>query len=544
MNIIIIGGVAGGMSAATRARRMNEHANITVLEKGGFISFANCGLPYHLGGTIPDESKLLVTTAAAVRERFRIDARVGHEVTSIDRKAKTVTATNLRTGESMTLAYDRLILATGAVPIIPPVENARARNVFSLRSVEDTRAIMEYLVGKSPKRVAIIGGGFIGLEMAEQMRHRGLEVTLIEKFAHVLPPLDPEMASMVSDELRRNGVTVHEGNGLKSLEGDSAKVTAVVLDDGTRVLADFVVMSIGVRPNTALAKEAGLEIGPTGGVKVDAWGRTSDPTIFAVGDMAEIEHGVTGKQTRIPLAGPANRDGRLAGEHAATDTSPRLPPAVGTAIVKVFDLSAGVTGLSEKAAHAEGLDVDTAYTISNHHSGYYPGAVPIQLKLVYEKGTGRVLGAQAVGKEGVDKRIDVIATTLHFKGTIDDLTELDLAYSPQFGSAKDPVHIAGFVASNQQRGISPGIRGGDLTNEVRIDVRTPTEFAEGSLPGAINLPLDQLRDHLAELDPTRPAVTFCKIGQRGYVAQRILLQRGFRSVMNLKGGYTFFRGEK
>jgi NADPH-dependent 2,4-dienoyl-CoA reductase/sulfur reductase-like enzyme/rhodanese-related sulfurtransferase len=538
MNIVIVGGVAGGMSAATRARRMNEHASITVIEKGGFISFANCGLPYYLGGTITDESKLLITTPDAVRSRFRIDVRVRHEVTRIDRSKRTVEVLDHDSGKSSTLPYDKLILATGAIPIIPPIDNVRAKNVFVLRSVEDTQAIWNHLTILKPTRIAIIGGGFIGLEMAEQMKHRGLDVTLVEKNAHVLPPLDSEMAEMLDEELVRKGVKVFTGNGLKALEGAPDRVNAVILDDGTRVETDLVVMSIGVRPNVGLAKEAGIDLGNSGAVRVDAHGRTNDPAIYAVGDMTEIVHGVTKQPVRIPLAGPANRHGRLAGEHAATGESARFPAAMGTAIVKVFDLAAGITGLSEKAARAEGFEIDTAYVIVNNHVGYYPGATPVHLKLVYEKASGRVLGAQALGKDGVDKRLDVIATTLHFGGTVHDLTELDLAYSPQYGAAKDPVHMAGFVATNQQRGIGPSVRATDLTGELKLDVRSPGEFASGSIPGAINIPLDDLRERLADVDPDREIVTFCKVGQRGYVAQRILQQRGYSKVRNLKGGLT------
>lgn len=543
MNIVIVGGVAGGMSAATRARRMNEHANITVLERGGFISFANCGLPYYLGGTITDESKLLITTPDAVRSRFRIDVRVKHEVTRIDRKSKIVEVVDHVSGKSITFPYDRLILATGAIPIMPPIDNVRAKNVFVLRSIEDTQAIWNQLTNLKPARIAIIGGGFIGLEMAEQMKHRGLDVTLIEKNAHVLPPLDSEIAAMLDDELKRQGVRVFAGNGLKGLEGSPDRVDAVVLDDGTRVKTDLVIMSIGVRPNVGLAKEAGLDLGASGGVKVDAHGRTNDPAIYAVGDMVEIVHGVTKQPVRIPLAGPANRHGRLAGEHAATGESAGFPAAMGTAIVKVFDLAAGITGLSEKVARAEGFEIDTAYVIVNNHVGYYPGATPVHLKVVYEKASGRVLGAQAVGKDGVDKRLDVIATTLHFGGTVHDLTELDLAYSPQFGAAKDPVHMAGFVATNQQRGIGPSIRATDLAGELKLDVRSAGEFAGGSITGAVNIPLDDLRERLAEVDPNREIVTFCKVGQRGYVAQRILQQRGYAKVRNLKGGLTIASNE-
>jgi NADPH-dependent 2,4-dienoyl-CoA reductase/sulfur reductase-like enzyme/rhodanese-related sulfurtransferase len=537
--IVIIGGVAGGMSAATRARRANEHATITVLEKGGFISFANCGLPYHLAGRIKDESSLLVTTPQKVKERFDIDARVHSEATHIDRKARLVHVADLAAGRSYTLPYDKLILAPGASAIVPPIDHVRAGNVFLLRSMEDTRAVRAWLAEKAPKSAAIIGAGFIGLEMAEALRDRGLDVTLIEKNGHVLPPLDREMAQPVQAELQKHGVRVIVGDGLKSLHAaEGGLVNAVETEAGVRVPADLVLLSIGVRPNTKLAVEAGLAIGPSGAIAVDALQRTSDPDIYAVGDAAEVTHGVTGKPVRVPLAGPANRQGRLAGEHAATGSAPPAGRVLGTAIVQVFDLSVALTGLSETAARAAGLEIDVAYASPNHHAGYYPGAQGMRLKLVYDRGSGRVLGAQGVGGAGVDKRIDVVATAMHFNGTIDDLAGLDLAYAPQYGSAKDALHIAAMVAQNQRRSIMPAVAPSELNGQTLVDVRTPEEFARGSLPGAVNIPVDQLRGRLAELDRSRPVVTFCQVGQRGYVGQRILLQHGFADVKNLKGGYS------
>ena len=542
LRIVIVGGVAGGMSAATRARRMNEDATVTVLEKGGFISFANCGLPYHLAGRIASEEKLLVTTPEKVRRRFGIDARVGHEALRIDRAEKEVEVLDHVAGRTYTLAYDKLILAPGAVPIVPPLEHVRAPNVFLLRSMEDTRAVRRWLEEHGPKSAVIVGAGFIGLEMAEALRERGLDVTLVEKVGHVLPPLDAEMATAVREELARHGVRVITGNGLKSLHASAeGLVDGVETEDGTRVPADMVLLSIGVRPNTALAAAAGLAIGPSGAVAVDAWQRTSDPDVYAVGDAAEVTHGVTGKPARVPLAGPANRQGRLAGEHAATGSAPPAGKVLGTAIVQVFGLSVGLTGLGEAAAKAAGFDADAAYVLPAHHAGYYPGAKPVRIKLVYERPTGRVLGAQAVGEAGVDKRLDVIATAMHFGGTIDDLAALDLAYAPQFASAKDAVHVAGMVAQNQRRGVMPTVSPPCLDGEQLLDVRTPAEFAAGTLRGAVNIPVDELRGRVAELDPDRPTVTFCQVGQRGYVAQRILRQHGFTRVSNLKGGYDLAR---
>mgnify|MGYP001057051339 FL=1 len=536
MRIVIVGGVAGGMSAATRARRMNEQAEIIVLEKGGYISFANCGLPYYLGGQIQQEKKLLVTTPPQVAARFNIDARVHQEVTHIDRAQRQVTVRDLKQNRTYTLAYDKLILATGATPIIPRIEHVHAPNVFLLRSMEDTEAVRDWLERQQPRSVAIVGAGFIGLEMAEAMHHRGLHVTVIEKASHALPPLDAEMAVPVHAELKRHGVELITGTGLASLEATGEHVGAVVLEDGRRIEADMVLLSIGVRPNTKLAADAGLEIGPTGGIVTDEVQRTSDPDIYAVGDAVQVVHGVTGQAARIPLAGPANRQGRTAGEHAATGQAPPSGRVLGTAIVKVFDLTVATTGLSERDARRHGYDLDTAYVVPSHHAGYYPGAEPMRIKLVYEAASGRVLGAQAVGGEGVDKRIDVIATAIHFGGTVDDLAGLDLAYAPPFGAAKDPVHMAAFVAQNQRRSLARGLTVAELSGAQLIDVRNPQEYARGSLPNAINIPLDELRERLGEIDPARPAVVFCQVGQRGYVAQRILEQRGYTQVCNLKGG--------
>lgn len=536
MRIVIVGGVAGGMSAATRARRMNEQAEIIVLEKGGYISFANCGLPYYLGGQIQQEKKLLVTTPPQVAARFNIDARVHQEVTHIDRANRQVTVRDLKQNRTYTLAYDKLILATGATPIIPRIEHVHAPNVFLLRSMEDTEAVRDWLERQQPRSVAIVGAGFIGLEMAEAMHHRGLHVTVIEKASHALPPLDAEMAVPVHAELKRHGVELITGTGLASLEATGEHVGAVVLEDGRRIEADMVLLSIGVRPNTKLAADAGLEIGPTGGIVTDEVQRTSDPDIYAVGDAVQVVHGVTGQAARIPLAGPANRQGRTAGEHAATGQAPPSGRVLGTAIVKVFDLTVATTGLSERDARRHGYDLDTAYVVPSHHAGYYPGAEPMRIKLVYEAASGRVLGAQAVGGEGVDKRIDVIATAIHFGGTVDDLAGLDLAYAPPFGAAKDPVHMAAFVAQNQRRSLARGLTVAELSGAQLIDVRNPQEYARGSLPNAINIPLDELRERLGEIDPARPAVVFCQVGQRGYVAQRILEQRGYTQVCNLKGG--------
>ncbi len=540
--IIIIGGVAGGMSAATRARRLNETAHITVLEKGGYISFANCGLPYYLSGKIQTENKLLVTTPDKVRERFAIDVRIRHEVLRIDRRAKAVEVRDLDTGQTMLLPYDKLILATGATPILPAVDHLHAANVFLLRSMEDTQVVHRFLKDRAPQSVAIIGGGFIGLEVAEAMRQRGLEVSLIEKSPHALPPLDDEMARPLEAELRKNGVNLITGVGLKNLRAAGELVDEIELEDGRILPAGMVLLSIGVRPNVALASAAGLTLGASGAIAVDDFQRTSDPDVYAVGDASEALHGVTGLPMRMPLAGPANRQGRLAGEHAATGAAPPRGKVMGTAIVQVFGLTIAITGLGELAAKKAGFDADSAFVHPNDHAGYYPGASPMTIKLIYDRPTGRVLGAQIAGGAGVDKRADVIATLLHFKGTVDDLATLDLAYAPQFASAKDPVHMAAMVAQNQRRAVMPAIPAAEIDGRALIDVRTPAEYAAGALAGAINIPLDDLRARAGELDRAKPTAVYCQAGLRGYIAQRILAGRGFADVVNVKGGYLLARG--
>lgn len=541
--LVIIGGVAGGMSAATRARRLNEKAQITVIEKGGYISFANCGLPYHLGGRIEREEDLLLTNPNKVWKRFRIDARVHEEALSIDRTHKTVSIKRLSDGSVYALPYDKLILAPGATAITPPLPNVEAPNVLQLRSMEDMQRIRHFLKSGSVRHMTIIGGGFIGLEMAESMVERGIQVAVVEKMPRVLPPIDPEMARFVEQELRKHGVSVHSNNGLKALRGNAEKVREVELEDGTVLTTDVVLMSIGVRPNVRLAKEAGLTLGTTGAIEVNQYHQTSDPDIYAVGDASEVVHTVNGKKTRIPLAGPANRQGRLAGEHAVTGQAYPIGTVSGTAIVRVFDLTVAVTGLGEKLARDQGFDIDTAYVIANHHTGYYPGAQPLRIKLIYDKTTGRVLGGQVIGRSGVDKRIDVLATAIQFHATVEQLTTLDLAYAPQFGSAKDPVHLVGFVAMNQRNKISHGVTLDQAAHDLLVDVRTPDEFASGTLPGAINIPLEQLRERIGELDPGKPITVFCQVGQRGYVAERILRQTGFEKVRNLKGGYAMATDE-
>jgi len=536
--LLIVGGVAGGASAATRARRMNERARIVMFEKDEHVSFANCGLPYYLGGEIEDREKLLVARPEMFARRFGIDVRTRHEVMSIDRAAKTVEVQDRTTGRTTTEPYDKLILAPGAAPVVPPIPGVAARGVFTLRNLDDADRIAAAI--PSARRAVVVGGGFVGLEMAEQLRGRGLDVALVELQPHVLPLLDPEMAEPLHREIEGRGVRLELGRGIASIDERDGAAAAVLLTDGTRIDADVVVLGLGVRPNVKLAKDAGIVLGASGGIATNDHMQTSDPDVYAVGDAAEYEYGPTSSHLRVPLAGPANRTGRLAGEHAVTGSARPAPSAWGTAIVRVFGKTAGITGLSEHAAGKAGFDVRAAHVSANSHAGYFPGAEPMVLKLVYEAGSGRVLGAQAVGGEGVDKRLDVIATTLHHHGTVHDLAQLDLSYAPPFGSAKDPVHLAAFVAENdlagQARLVPPGE---DLAAFQVIDVRSADEVRRlplAAAPHARHVELEQLRERLGQFDPSCPTVVACWTGLRSHVAARILAQRGFREVLNLSGG--------
>jgi NADPH-dependent 2,4-dienoyl-CoA reductase/sulfur reductase-like enzyme/rhodanese-related sulfurtransferase len=543
LTIVIVGGVAGGASAATRARRMNEDAEIIVLEKDEYVSFANCGLPYYIGGEIAERDKLLVATPGFLRQRFQLDVRTRHEALSINRTAKTLAVRDLASGETYDLPYDKLILAPGAAPLTPPIEGLRAAGVFTLRNMADTDQIHAAAGASRTQRAAVIGSGYIGLEMVEQLVHRGFEVSLAEVQPQVLPLMDPEMARVLEDELRANGVAVHTGDGLQRILTDSSGAACGVrLQSGAQIDAEMVILGLGVRPQIQLAVEAGLKIGDSGGIATNGWMQTSDPDIYAVGDAAEYPHGPTGGQQRIALAGPANRAGRLAGEHATTGESAPMAPVFGTSVVRVFGMSAGMTGLSASLARRCGLDAASVTIVANHHAGYYPGAAPLTLKLTYAPESGRILGLQAVGREGVDKRLDIVATAMAFQGTVRDLAGLDLAYAPPFGSAKDPIHLAAFAACNHLDGIEEFIDAdADLTGKQVVDVRTAAEVQRVPLTAAthaVNIPLDELRSQLERLDPKAATVVVCGVGLRGHVAARILKQSGFADVRNLSGGAT------
>ena len=532
---LIIGGVAGGMSAATRLRRLDEHAQIIVLERGGHVSFANCGLPYYLGGVIEERSSLLLQTPASLGSRFGLDVRVRTEAVSIDREARTVLARDLATGEETTLRYDALVLSPGATPVRPPIEGGE--RMLTLRDIDDVDAAMAALE-VAPRSALVIGAGFIGLEMVENLAHRGLDVTLVELGDQVLPPLDPEMAAPVADRLRDAGVDVRLSTQVTTLGSDTA-----TLSDGTTVPAEFVLGSIGVRPDTNLAKGAGLELGPRGGIRVDDALRTSDPHIWAIGDAVEKVDAITGEPRLVALAGLANRHGRLAADSIA-GRRVRVREALGTAVVGVMGLTIAATGWNEKLLRSRERDIRVIHTHPASHTGYYPGAETMALKLIVDAATDVILGAQGVGGEGVDKRIDVIATAMAGGITASELADLELAYAPQYSSAKDPVNMLGYVALNAFEGLTPSIQWHELDAAVDagatvVDVRTADEVADGAIPGSVRIPLDDLRSRAGEL-PSGRLIVHCKVGQRGHTAVRLLSQLG-RDAVNLDGGYLTWK---
>ncbi len=537
--LLIVGGVAGGASAAARARRLDENAEIILFERGPDISFANCGLPYHIGGTIAERDKLLVTTPDVMTAKFNIDVRVLSEVVSIDRAKKELAIRDLTSGEEYTEAYDNLILSPGAAPIRPPIPGIDHSNVLTLRNLEDMDRIIKALDGK--RSAAVIGGGYIGLEMAEALREQKYETTLIELAPQVMGPADPEMATVLHQELRLFGVNLKLETSVTAFE-ESARGVDLILSDGDRLNVDVAVLAIGVKPEATLAIDAGLELGPTGGIKVNERMVTSDPSIHAVGDAVEVTDFATRQPALIPLAGPANRQGRIAADNIFGRDS-AYKNTQGTAICKVFNLAIGMTGLSEKMAKRQGIAYEKVYVHPASHASYYPGSHPISLKLIFDPETGKILGAQAVGADGVDKRIDVIAVAIRAGLTVFDLEEMELTYAPPFGSAKDPVNYAGFVAANVLRGdvklchVEEACRPTD--HQKLIDVRNPEEVAGGTIPGAKNIPLPQLRERLGDLDKAREYLVFCQVGLRGYLACRILEQNGFK-CRNLTGGYKTY----
>jgi len=537
---IIIGGVAGGASAAARLRRLNEKARIIVIERGPYISFANCGLPYHISAIIPKRNSLLVTRATSFSKRFNVEIRTNVTATAINPKAKTINIADNTSAEKETLHYDALVLAPGAQPLLPPVAGADLPGIFSLRTMGDMDAIIAFIKEKSPKKAVIAGGGFIGLEVAENLHQLGINVTIVQRPAQVMKHLDVEIAAALHTHLRSNGIELQLDNALQEIRKADGGLS-VILKNGDQLACDMIVAGLGVRPEVDLARNAGLEIADNGGIVVNDRMQTSDPCIYAVGDAIEVRHLVSGCKTLLPLAGPANRQGRLAADNIC-GADRAFAPVLGTEIIGLFGLAAGRTGLAEKDLASGQEPFATAVIHPLNHAGYYPGATQITLKLMFSTVDGRILGAQAVGLDGVDKRIDVLATAIRAGMTVDDLTQLELSYAPQFGSAKDPVNMVGFVAENILSGKVQTAAWHEVerlseTHQL-LDVRTPPEFAAGSIANAVNIPLNKLRSHLEEL-PRKPLLIFCDSGTRSYIAARILKQHGFE-CRNLSGGYRTY----
>ena len=545
--VLIVGGVGGGASAAARLRRVDEKAEIILFEKGEYISFANCGLPYYIGGAIRDRRNLLVQTAKSMKMRFNIDVREMSEVVKINRAKKTVEVRNHREGKSYEESYDVLVLSPGASPVRPPIPGIDLPNIYTLRDIPDTDSIKEFLEIRKPKRAVVVGGGFIGLEMADNLHGLGLKVDIVEALNQVMAPLDYEMAAIVHNHIRSKGCTLHLNDGVKAFERQGEE-TAVVFQSGKKIVADMVILSVGVKPNNTLAREAGLEIGVTGGIKVNEYLQTSDPDIYALGDAIEVTDYVSGYPALIPLAGPANKQGRIVANNIAGRRE-TYKGTQGTAIAKVFDIVAATTGINEKTlkklGKEPGKDYLTTITHSASHAGYYPGGSAMAIKLLYTP-EGRVLGGQIVGFDGVDKRIDHIAIAVRHRMTVHDMQEFELAYAPPFSSAKDPVNMAGYVASNVLNGdVKPAYwndaMNADVEKTFLLDVREPSEFEMGHIKNAVNIPLGQIRGRLNELPRDKEIIVNCQVGLRSYIAVRILMQNGFDNVRNLSGGYKTYR---
>ena len=541
MKVLIVGGVAGGASAAARLRRLDEEAEIVILERSGHVSYANCGLPYYVGGEIEDEGKLTLQTPESFRKRFRIDVRVRSEAVSIDRQGKTVLVRSLDDGSEYREAYDVLILSPGARPLVPDMPGMEDPRVMSMRTVEDTLGMRSFVVGNSPRTAIVAGGGYIGLEIAENLTSMGVQVTLVQRPRQVMPPLDPEMASDIHHHLRSKGVRLILGDAVKGFETDGG--LRAVLNSGRIVAADMAVIALGVSPDSRLAIDAGLETGVKGTIVVDEHMRTSDPSIFAVGDAVQVRNYVTGEPASIPLAGPANKQGRIAADILCGIVSV-YRGSQGSSVIKVFDMTVATTGINEKTAKALGIRYDKVYTYSPSHATYYPGARSMSVKTIFDPDSGRILGAEIVGYEGVDKRIDVIATAIHAGMDVADLEELDLAYAPPYSSAKDPVNMAGFVMGNVMSGrvkqfFWDQVDGLSTETVGILDVRTHSEYARGHVAGSLNIPVDEIRDRLDEIPSGKPLYLICQSGLRSYVACRMLVQRGY-DCYNLSGGYRLY----
>ena len=539
MKVIIIGGVAGGMSAATRLRRLNEEAEIIIFEKGPFVSFANCGLPYYVSGEIGERSQLLVQTPESLQARFNLDVRPHHEVLSIDSHAKMVTVKH--EDQTFTETYDHLILSPGAKPFVPPIEGiTEAKNAFSLRNVPDLDNIMTVLDGEQPKEAVVIGAGFIGLEMAENLQMRGIKVTIVEKAPHVLPPLDEEMAAFVKKELEANNVRVITSQSAVAFKDEGR---TIVLEDGSELSSGLTILSVGVTPENHLAQSAKIELGLRGGILVDENYETSQKDIYAVGDAIVVKNQITGEDALISLASPANRQGRQVAD-VISGLKRKNKGSIGTAIVRTFNMTAASTGLSERAVRLAGLPYQVVHTSGKDHAGYYPGATDITLKLIFNPETGTIYGAQGVGQKGVDKRIDILATAIKGNLTVEDLPELEFTYAPPFGSAKDPVNMLGYVALNLMEGLSESIQWHEVkeavaNGKVVLDVRNPSEIKQGQFKDSIQIPLNDLRCRIHELDQNQEYIISCHSGLRSYVAERLLKQAGFKAK-NLDGAFSLY----
>jgi CoA-disulfide reductase len=540
--IIIIGGVGGGATAAARLRRLDEHAEIIMFERGEHISFANCGLPYYIGGTIEDREDLLLQTPQSFHRRYNVDVRTQSEVLTIDRKTKTVTVKNRQNGETYVESYDKLILSPGGAPIIPPIEGINSERVFTLRNMSDADNIKEYIIKNSPRNAAVIGGGFIGIEMAENLKDTGLNVSIVELSNQVIAPLDIDMVGDVHNYLRQKGVSLYLNNGVKKITEQNGSLT-VELQNGV-LETDMLILAIGVKPESQIAKNAGLNVGERGGIIIDKHMRTSDENIYAVGDVVEVTDFVTGQVAMIPLAGPANKQARIAADNICGLTS-EYKGTQGSAVIKVFDMTVASTGINEKTAKRLNLDYDKIFLWLPGHAGYYPGTKPMSMKVIFEKENGKILGAQIVGFDGVDKRCDVLAVAIRAGMTAYDLTRLELCYAPPYSSAKDPVNMAGYAIENVLTGKVKNFHWHDVDGLPRdgsitlLDVRNPPEVARGRIDEFINIPLDSLRERIYELDNSKPVYVHCHSGMRSYVAARILVQNGF-DVYNLSGGYRLY----
>lgn len=543
MKVVIVGGVAGGATAAARLRRLDEQAEIVVFERSGFISYANCGLPYYIGDVIKDPQDLTLQTPESFFSRFRVDMKVRHEVTALHPEKHTVSVKNLKTGEEFEESYDKLILSPGAKPTQPPVPGTDLEKLFTLRTVEDTLRIKRYINRNHPKSAILAGGGFIGLEVAENLRELGMDVTIVQRPKQLMKPFDSDMAAFIHNEMRKHGVKLALGHTVEGFE-ETEDGVQVLLKDEAPLRADMVVLAIGVTPDTRLAKEAGLELGVKGSILVNDKMETSAPDIYAVGDAVQVKHFVTGQETLISLAGPANKQGRIAANNICGMDS-HYPGSQGSSIVKVFDMTAAATGINETTAKSAGLDVDKVILSPMSHAGYYPGGKVMTMKVVFEKETYRLLGAQIVGYEGVDKRIDVLATAIHTGMKATELAELDLAYAPPYSSAKDPVNLAGFMIENIENGILKQFHIEEIQHLSKdgsvtlLDTRTPGEYQRGHVDGFQNIPVDVLREHLDEIEKGKPVYVICQSGLRSYISTRILTGNGY-DVYNFSGGFRFY----